>query len=248
MRRLSVLLLVVCGAARAAGEPPWGANCLACHGQWQPNYLSVVGYDLLADPDESATGAPDRGTLKVFRGFRGTTETLAVSLSGLIEGDTYAVELRRLRFPGVEHGGTLAYGADCAWPEWGENASYYTQPAVGYRWGSGPAVLEYELAVEPEADLDYYDVVLAVAGQFEGDGTLFYVEEHVYVQVFGEPGDLNCDGVLDFEDINPFVLALTNPAAYAGQYPACHAVLADCDGDRQVGFGDINAFVALLSG
>ncbi len=34
-------------------------------------------------------------------------------------------------------------------------------------------------------------------------------------------GDLNCDGLVDFKDINPFILALTNPAQYAIEYPSC---------------------------
>ncbi|TWT41903.1 Cortical protein marker for cell polarity [Phycisphaerae bacterium RAS1] len=34
-------------------------------------------------------------------------------------------------------------------------------------------------------------------------------------------GDMNCDGNVDIIDINPFILALSDPAAYAAQYPTC---------------------------
>ena len=61
-------------------------------------------------------------------------------------------------------------------------------------------------------------------------------------------GDLNCDGVVNFDDINPFVLALSDPAGYAAQYPRCHILNGDCNGDGAINFDDINAFVALLSG
>ncbi len=61
-------------------------------------------------------------------------------------------------------------------------------------------------------------------------------------------GDLDCDGAVGFSDINPFVLALSNPAAYAAAYPDCDLQNGDIDGDGVVGFGDINPFVALLSG
>jgi hypothetical protein len=61
-------------------------------------------------------------------------------------------------------------------------------------------------------------------------------------------GDLNCDGTVDFGDINPFVLALSNPAAYATTYPGCDINLADTNQDRSVSFDDINPFVGLLSG
>jgi subtilisin family serine protease len=61
-------------------------------------------------------------------------------------------------------------------------------------------------------------------------------------------GDLNCDGVIDFEDINAFVLALGGQAAYQAVFPSCHWLNADCDLSGSVDFDDINAFVALLSG
>jgi hypothetical protein len=59
-------------------------------------------------------------------------------------------------------------------------------------------------------------------------------------------GDLNCDGVVNNFDINPFVLALTNPAAYEAMYPDCNLTTADCNGDGVVNNFDINPFVALL--
>jgi hypothetical protein len=62
-------------------------------------------------------------------------------------------------------------------------------------------------------------------------------------------GDLNCDGTLDFGDINGFVLALSSgEGAYYIQFPDCHWYNADINADGNVDFGDINPFVALLSG
>jgi hypothetical protein len=60
-------------------------------------------------------------------------------------------------------------------------------------------------------------------------------------------GDLNCDGTVDFGDINPFVLRLSNAAAYSDVYPLCPDANGDISGDGTVDFGDINPFVALLS-
>ncbi len=62
------------------------------------------------------------------------------------------------------------------------------------------------------------------------------------------PGDLNCDGVVNFDDIDPFVVALTGQAAYEAEYPGCRWLNADCNNDGQVNFNDIDAFVNLLSG
>jgi murein tripeptide amidase MpaA len=61
-------------------------------------------------------------------------------------------------------------------------------------------------------------------------------------------GDLNCDGTVDFGDINPFVLALIDPVSYATHYPDCNLMLADINDDGTVDFGDINPFIALLTG
>ncbi len=67
---------------------------------------------------------------------------------------------------------------------------------------------------------------------------------------FGTPflaGDLNCDGEVTFDDINPFVIALSGEAAYQAAFPDCNWLNGDLDGNDQVDFDDINPFVALLS-
>ncbi|MGD8450832.1 MAG: dockerin type I domain-containing protein [Phycisphaerae bacterium] len=67
------------------------------------------------------------------------------------------------------------------------------------------------------------------------------------VQVhFGQPGDLNCDGDVNNFDISPFILALTNPTAYADQYPNCDRLNADVNGDGDVNNFDIGPFIDLL--
>jgi subtilisin family serine protease len=61
------------------------------------------------------------------------------------------------------------------------------------------------------------------------------------------PGDLNCDGVVQFDDINPFVLALSDPQTYENTFPDCRILNADANEDGQADFGDVNAFVEILS-
>jgi hypothetical protein len=73
-----------------------------------------------------------------------------------------------------------------------------------------------------------------------GDSDIF-----VNVVSFGL-GDLNCDGTVDFGDINAFVLALSNPGQYKLTYPNCDLMRADINDDGTVDFGDINPFVVLL--
>ncbi len=53
-------------------------------------------------------------------------------------------------------------------------------------------------------------------------------------------GDMNCDGLVNFADIDAFVAILS------GGTP-CNAYNADVNGDGHIDFGDIDPFVALLS-
>jgi hypothetical protein len=86
---------------------------------------------------------------------------------------------------------------------------------------------------------------------------LYYASGHIDEQatilggwpteLAGSPGDLNCDGSVDFDDIDAFVVALTGEAAYEAQYPECRWMNGDCDLDGDVDFDDIDAFVVLLS-
>ncbi|HOO16198.1 MAG TPA: hypothetical protein PLU99_03735 [Phycisphaerae bacterium] len=64
----------------------------------------------------------------------------------------------------------------------------------------------------------------------------------------GLPGDLNCDGAVNVFDIDPFVLALTDAAAYDAAYPTCDIELADVNDDGQINAFDIDPFVLLLTG
>ena len=59
-------------------------------------------------------------------------------------------------------------------------------------------------------------------------------------------GDLNCDGAIDSFDIDPFVLALTDPAGYQAQYPNCNIMNGDINCDGAVDSFDIDGFVECI--
>ena len=61
-------------------------------------------------------------------------------------------------------------------------------------------------------------------------------------------GDVNCDGLVNNQDIAPFVLLLTNPDGYAAAYPNCDPLAGDVNGDGVINNQDIAPFVALLTG
>jgi hypothetical protein len=63
-------------------------------------------------------------------------------------------------------------------------------------------------------------------------------------------GDLNCDGSINFGDINPFVQYVSNYAAWVNAHPGCNPLNGDtnCDGTYgQSAFGDINPFVRIIT-
>lgn len=61
-------------------------------------------------------------------------------------------------------------------------------------------------------------------------------------------GDADCNGLVDYFDINAFLMALEGPDAYAAEYPSCDWLQADCNGDGTVDYFDIDAFVEKLGG
>jgi hypothetical protein len=61
-------------------------------------------------------------------------------------------------------------------------------------------------------------------------------------------GDVNCDGAVNFGDINPFVMMMMSVPQWHLTYPDCLARSGDCNHDGAINFGDINPFVAILSG
>lgn len=201
---LTVLVVVGAGIAQLAfsprdaeAAPAWGGSCLSCHGGGAEGDLTIAGFSGWLDPDESATGAPDRGLLPVFRVAPGQSVALMATVQSLALGDHYAVAIRRLRHHGVVHGRPLDASPDCSWADWVSPDSYLTEPYLSYRWGDGPSLFVHEIAVAAGAPSDVFDLVLELAGE-RPDGTLFSVSEHFYLAV--DDGLLFADG---FESGDP---------------------------------------------
>jgi hypothetical protein len=102
------------------------------------------------------------------------------------------------------------------------------------------------VAQPPETDLDGHLRIWDGTG-----GGLAIVDMGAYEFGARPCGDLNCDGMVDFGDVNPFVQYLSNTLAWQAAYPACDPRVGDINGDGTYGylsFGDINPFVVLLTG
>ncbi|MGE0480028.1 MAG: FG-GAP repeat domain-containing protein [Phycisphaerae bacterium] len=117
---------------------------------------------------------------------------------------------------------------------------------LGHGDGAFAAPLPFATAGNPECP---------TAADLNGDSWLDVVTSNrnadsvsVLINLTEYPlGDLNCDGVLNNFDIDPFVLTLTDPAGYAAAYPECsmHNADVNCDGD--VNNFDIDPFVSCLT-
>lgn len=60
------------------------------------------------------------------------------------------------------------------------------------------------------------------------------------------PGDLDCDGTVNFDDIDRFVEALSYPGGAGWPHPECPWSNGDCNADGNVNFDDIDPFVARI--
>ena len=121
-----------------------------------------------------------------------------------------------------------------------ETTSYATDPnANALRWGT-MYNFRFDAAVAPtfvtQADLMIFKPGTPSAMTVD-------IDQGPYLL-----GDMNCDGLVDFDDINSFVEALSDPVAWQAAHPSCPLENADTNGDTVVDFDDVNAFVALLSG
>lgn len=81
-----------------------------------------------------------------------------------------------------------------------------------------------------------------------GSAYVFDVSQLVALPV---RGDYNGDGIVDTQDINPFILALTQTATWADTFVPDGTdplVIGDLNGDGYIDTQDINPFVVLLTG
>ena len=109
------------------------------------------------------------------------------------------------------------------------------------------APITVHVSFDEHQPFDFHDIVLEA--DTDGDGQVEPLEVRGVQSVLPRRGDLNCDGAVNFRDINPFVLFLSNFPAWQATYPGCLPENGDINSDGTFpSFRDINPFVALLSG
>ncbi len=127
---------------------------------------------------------------------------------------------------------------------------------VGHRADGGPD-LTYLYVLSSEFVLELVTLhwtglsavdFLPQQNEFGGENDYEFTLDSLAVQT-AVTGDVNCDGSVDFADINSFVEYLSNFATWQATYVDCPPQNGDINGDGiYPSFADINSFVALLSG
>ncbi len=93
--------------------------------------------------------------------------------------------------------------------------------------------------------LGYLHVAYFAGDGFTQTGEVRYAR--ALTPVGSRLGDMNCDGVVNVFDIDPFVLAIVDPTGYAAAWPQCELAHADIDGNGDVDVFDIDPFIELLT-
>lgn len=112
-----------------------------------------------------------------------------------------------------------------------------------------PGLLAYWRFDEEADDQNVYD--LSPRGNHGCRGESLTANEDDPVRVLSLvpadfTGDMNCDDLVDFDDIAPFLLALMSEEEYETAYPDCVIGRADCNKDGSIDFDDIQPFISLL--
>jgi hypothetical protein len=187
----------------------------------------------LEDTCDYDTGAPNSG------GLMSPPLTLPILPAGGTATLAYCSTLVTEDEPGYDVAAVLANGTAIDQPE--QAPAWQPRTADLTAFGGQTITLEWWFDTVDDWYNDYpgwqVDEVEVSATQLECDFTLPFV-----------PGDVNCDGAVDAFDIDPFVLALTDPAGYDAAQPDCTRHLADTNGDGRVDAFDIDPFVKLLAG
>ncbi|HRW53784.1 MAG TPA: hypothetical protein P5081_12940 [Phycisphaerae bacterium] len=126
-----------------------------------------------------------------------------------------------------------------------------TSGAFGYRHGQIFKIVENSDVIDGESGLVIFRRESVSGDRFAfrrltNSGIVVHVADIGEVTTTNPLGDMNCDGVVDLNDIAPFTLALADPAAYASAFPNCDINNGDMSQDGLVDSQDIAGFIAAV--
>jgi hypothetical protein len=130
--------------------------------------------------------------------------------------------------------------------------SYFDGDEIRFAWYDG-GVWRTSSVCESAAGGGHTSLVILPCGQpaisfyLAGPPGAYGASALAYAERLAASGDCNCDGAVDYGDIDPFVLALSGEDGYRDGFPNCDWLVADCNEDGAVDYADIDAFVELLA-
>jgi hypothetical protein len=117
---------------------------------------------------------------------------------------------------------------------------------VWSRYPTGP--LSPRLFVWDGAEMHQLTTTTAKYASYHNCQVTFKGDAGLYIADLVQVADTNCDGAVNGYDIDPFVFARTDQAAYEALYPYCSVLSADVNLDGFVNGYDIDPFVEILVG
>ncbi len=84
-------------------------------------------------------------------------------------------------------------------------------------------------------------------GEFAVDTRVSFFADWVDTHLGPLPGDMDCDGDADFDDVDEFILALNYPGTYTALFGADAILKGDVEGDGDLDFDDVDDFASLVT-
>jgi len=179
------------------------------------------------------------------------------------------IALPRTSMDGSDYLGVGTYGG-------GTDQNFYGQGVYGYNWwfngrsainggnpawpdGPDDAMVTYGAAGRSSVIFPSEELIVVGAGSnwgtlnfYEPDAddnmnrSIKLISEAIVPSVGPTLGDMNHNGVVDFDDIMDFVFALNDPVAYKSRYGVAPLMTGDTNQDGRFDFDDVAPFTELL--
>jgi uncharacterized membrane protein len=191
----------------------WDWNYQA--GQYVPTRLQDLGgtssiATSINDLNQYAGGSSTSGQLQMFAFFHDGTQCINLGTPPGYEND-YSVARH------VNNAGTVVGYADRG--EFGGFDYNVDADKLAFVWRRGVMTVLNDALVGGAGWYVHQVWDINESGQIAGYG--LYNGQWRACRLTPAYGDLNCDGAVNFGDINPFVLAISNPPGYATAFPDC---------------------------
>lgn len=189
------------------------------------------------------------------------TEDGTVFLSAGIDGFGSAVKIQAFHDNGAtatllwdshsDTAGGLTVGGWTHQPMMADGVLYCGAPDDSVLFGPYQEMYALDVSKTPVDPEFVIDVAAGAGGTAAAHGGRLFslgVDGLIAYATQDDRGDLNCDGVVDAQDVSAMSLGLIDPVGYAIAYPDCNLQQGDLNRDGSTDGRDLAGFVGLLLG